>query len=116
MEEPFHSDAQRKSAEELIEANAGLPHGRRARVRQRPAAQGDVEQHAVPQATTGTGTRPAARGPEKHVLGPGNVVTAERLETFLEDRDWMSLEEDVLITESGTDVLTTRQEETWLIG
>jgi Xaa-Pro aminopeptidase len=46
----------------------------------------------------------------------GNVFTAEGLETRLEGRGWISLEDDVLVTASGREVLTTQQRALWLIG
>ncbi len=49
------------------------------------------------------------------IMEPGNVFTAEGLETFLEGRGWISLEDDVLITGSGPQVLTTQQRELWLL-
>lgn len=49
------------------------------------------------------------------LLEPGNIVTVEGLETLLAGRGWISLEEDVLITESGVEVLTTPQAEFLLI-
>jgi Xaa-Pro aminopeptidase len=45
----------------------------------------------------------------------GNVFTAEGLETFLDGRGWISLEDDVLVTTIGNEVLTTQQREMWLI-
>jgi Xaa-Pro aminopeptidase len=48
-------------------------------------------------------------------IEPGNVFTAEGLETLLEGRGWISLEDDVLVTETGNEVLTTQQRELWLI-
>jgi Xaa-Pro aminopeptidase len=45
-----------------------------------------------------------------------NVFTAEGLETLLDGRGWISLEDDVLVTPTGNDVLTTQQRELWLIG
>ena len=45
----------------------------------------------------------------------GNVFTAEGLETFLDGRGWISLEDDVLVTPTGNEVLTTQQREMWLI-
>jgi len=49
------------------------------------------------------------------VMEPGNVFTAEGLETFLEGRGWISLEDDVLVTDTGNQVLTTQQRELWLV-
>lgn len=49
------------------------------------------------------------------VIETGNVFTAEGLETFLDGRGWISLEDDVLVTESGNEVLTTQQRELWLV-
>lgn len=49
------------------------------------------------------------------VMEPGNVFTAEGLETFLDGRGWISLEDDVLVTDTGNQVLTTQQRELWLI-
>lgn len=48
-------------------------------------------------------------------MEPGNVFTAEGLETFLDNRGWISLEDDVLVTATGHEVLTTQQREIWLI-
>ncbi|MCZ7547224.1 MAG: aminopeptidase P family protein [Anaerolineae bacterium] len=45
----------------------------------------------------------------------GNVFTAEGLETFLEGRGWISLEDDVLVTDHGGEVLTTQQRALWLV-
>ncbi|MBZ0301157.1 MAG: Xaa-Pro peptidase family protein, partial [Anaerolineae bacterium] len=45
----------------------------------------------------------------------GNVFTAEGLETFLPGRGWISLEDDVLVTASGHEVLTTQQRALWLV-
>ena len=45
----------------------------------------------------------------------GNVFTVEGLETFLENRGWISLEDNVLVTETGHEILTTQQRELWLI-
>ena len=45
----------------------------------------------------------------------GNVFTAEGLETFLDGRGWISLEDDVWVTERGNEVLTPQQRELWLI-
>lgn len=49
------------------------------------------------------------------VMEPGNVFTAEGLETFLDGRGWISLEDDVLVTQNGQEVLTTQQREIWLV-
>ena len=46
----------------------------------------------------------------------GNVFTAEGLETFLDGRGWISLEDDVLVTATGNEILTTQQRELWLVG
>ncbi len=54
-------------------------------------------------------------GAPESLLEPGWVVTVEGIETLVEGRGWVSLEEDVLITESGVDVLTTPQKAMWLI-
>ena len=45
----------------------------------------------------------------------GNVFTAEGLETLLEGRGWISLEDDVWVTQQGNEVLTTQQRELWLV-
>lgn len=49
------------------------------------------------------------------VIEVGNVFTAEGLETFLEGRGWISLEDDVWVTEQGNEVLTTQQRSLWLV-
>ncbi len=49
------------------------------------------------------------------LMEPGNVFTAEGLETLVEGRGWVSLEDDVLITDSGRVVLTPQQREFWLV-
>jgi Xaa-Pro aminopeptidase len=46
----------------------------------------------------------------------GNVFTAEGLETFLPGRGWISLEDDVLVINTGSEILTTQQRDIWLIG
>ena len=52
---------------------------------------------------------------EGAVMEVGNVFTVEGLETRLEGHGWMSLEEDVVVTEHGCEVLTNRQNELWLV-
>lgn len=54
-------------------------------------------------------------GSPEWLIETGNVFTAEGLETFLEGRGWISLEDDVLVTESGSQVLTTQQRQLRLI-
>jgi len=49
------------------------------------------------------------------LMEPGNVFTAEGLETLIEGCGWISLEDDVLVTESGHAVLTPQQREFWLV-
>jgi Xaa-Pro aminopeptidase len=49
------------------------------------------------------------------LIESGNVYTAEGLETRIEGRGWISLEEDVLVTDQGPRVLTTPQRELWLV-
>jgi Xaa-Pro aminopeptidase len=51
----------------------------------------------------------------EQLIETGNVFTAEGLETFLEGRGWISLEDDVWVTEQGNEVLTTQQRELWLV-
>ncbi len=48
------------------------------------------------------------------VIEAGNVFTAEGLETYIEGRGWVSLEDDVLVTHNGNEVLTTQQRALWL--
>jgi Xaa-Pro aminopeptidase len=48
-------------------------------------------------------------------LEAGHILTAEGLETRIPQRGWISLEDDVLVTASGSEVLTTQQREMWLI-
>jgi Xaa-Pro aminopeptidase len=48
------------------------------------------------------------------LIEAGNVFTAEGLETFIEGRGWISLEDDVLVTPNGNEVLTTQQRALWL--
>jgi Xaa-Pro aminopeptidase len=55
-----------------------------------------------------------ADAPEQ-LIEPGNVYTAEGLETFLEGRGWISLEDDVLITTTDNEVLTTQQRDLRLL-
>lgn len=45
----------------------------------------------------------------------GNVFTVEGLETRLPPYGWVSLEEDVAVTENGCEVLTTRQNQIWCV-
>ncbi len=54
-------------------------------------------------------------GQPEWLIEPGNVFTAEGLETLLEGRGWISLEDDVLVTETGNRVLTTQQRALWLV-
>jgi Xaa-Pro aminopeptidase len=61
----------------------------------------------------GLGRRPQDM-PEQ-LIEVGNVFTAEGLETLLEGRGWISLEDDVWVTERGNEVLTTQQRELWLV-
>ncbi len=61
----------------------------------------------------GLGRRRA--GTPEWLIEAGNIFTAEGLETFLDGRGWVSLEDDVLVTPTGSDVLTTQQRELWLI-
>lgn len=60
-------------------------------------------------------SRKPTDGPE-WLIEAGNVFTAEGLETRIEGRGWVSLEEDVLVTEQGPVVLTNRQTEFRLVG
>jgi Xaa-Pro aminopeptidase len=46
----------------------------------------------------------------------GNIFTVEGLETRLERYGWVSLEEDVAVTSTGCEVLTSRQNELYCIG
>lgn len=55
-------------------------------------------------------------GEPEFFIETGNVFTTEGLETFIEGRGWISLEENVLITPKGPELLTTRQTEVWLVG
>jgi Xaa-Pro aminopeptidase len=48
-------------------------------------------------------------------IEPGNVLTAEGLETLLEGRGWISLEDDVLVTATGNEVLSTQQREMMVV-
>jgi Xaa-Pro aminopeptidase len=54
-------------------------------------------------------------GQEEFRVETGNVFTVEGLETRIEGRGWVSLEEDVLVTEKGPVVLTHPQEAFWLV-
>lgn len=45
------------------------------------------------------------------LITEGNVLTVEGLETRLEKYGWVSLEEDIVVTANGCQVLTTRQNE-----
>jgi Xaa-Pro aminopeptidase len=54
-------------------------------------------------------------GAPEWFIEAGNVFTAEGLETFIEGRGWISLEDDVLVTAAGPEVLTTQQRELWLV-
>ncbi len=63
----------------------------------------------------GFGLAPRKQDTPEWTMEPGNVFTAEGLETLVEGRGYVSLEEDVLVTPSGNQVLTTRQTEMWLI-
>jgi Xaa-Pro aminopeptidase len=47
------------------------------------------------------------------LIGQGNVFTVEGLETRLAPWGWVSLEEDVVVTGGGCEVLTDRQNEIW---
>lgn len=49
------------------------------------------------------------------LIAQGNVFTVEGLETRLEQYGWVSLEEDVAVTDSGCEVLTGRQDELYCI-
>ena len=49
------------------------------------------------------------------IMEVGNVFTVEGLETRLEGYGWVSLEEDVVVTETGCEILTNRQDEIWLV-
>lgn len=49
------------------------------------------------------------------IMKRGNVFTVEGLETRLAPYGWVSLEEDVVVTESGCEVLTERQTEIWCV-
>lgn len=49
------------------------------------------------------------------LMATGNVFTVEGLETRLEKYGWVSLEEDVTVTEDGCGVLTQRQDGIWCI-
>lgn len=54
-------------------------------------------------------------GEPEFFIEEGNVFTAEGLETFIEGRGWISLEENVLVTSTGPERLTTRQTDLWLV-
>lgn len=64
----------------------------------------------------GPGLRRWREGVPETFVEAGNVFTAEGLETFIEGRGWVSLEDDVLVTEDGHEVLTTQQRALWLVG
>lgn len=49
------------------------------------------------------------------LITKGQVYTVEGLETRLEGKGWISLEEDVVVTADGCKVLTNIQEELWLV-
>ncbi len=49
------------------------------------------------------------------VMKRGNVFTVEGLETRIAPYGWVSLEENVVVTENGCEVLTERQTEIWCI-
>lgn len=73
--------------------------------------------HQLGRATHDGGPGLALRGdgdPEDFIEA-GNVFTAEGLETLIEGRGWISLEENVLVTSEGPQLLTTRQTELWLV-
>ena len=63
----------------------------------------------------GAGLIRRREGAPEWVIEAGNVFTAEGLETCLEGRGWISLEDDVLVTQNGNRVLTTQQMELWLV-
>jgi Xaa-Pro aminopeptidase len=54
-------------------------------------------------------------GQDEYLTEAGNVYTVEGLETLIEGRGWVSLEEDVLVTAGDPVVLTTPQEAFWLV-
>lgn len=74
--------------------------------------------HQLGRATHDGGPGLALRreGAPEWLIEEGNVFTAEGLETLVEGRGWVSLEDDVLVTASGNEVLTTQQRELWLVG
>jgi Xaa-Pro aminopeptidase len=63
----------------------------------------------------GAGLRRRRADAPEHTIEVGNVFTAEGLETFLERRGWISLEDDVLVTNTGNEILTTQQRALWLV-
>jgi Xaa-Pro aminopeptidase len=63
----------------------------------------------------GPGLQFRKEGTPEWLMEPGNVFTAEGLETLVEGRGWVSLEEDVLVTDTGHQVLTHPQTELWLV-
>ena len=73
--------------------------------------------HQIGRAThDGTpGLRRRSESVSEQVMEVGNVFTAEGLETFIEGRGWISLEDDVLVTNDGNEVLTSQQRALWLI-
>lgn len=54
-------------------------------------------------------------GDPEWLMEAGNVFTTEGLETRIEGRGWVSLEEDVLVTDAEPVVLTNRQTEFWYV-
>ena len=73
--------------------------------------------HQLGRATHDGGAGLGRRRPDvpEQLIETGNVFTAEGLETLLDGRGWISLEDDVWVTENGNEVLTTQQRELWLI-
>jgi Xaa-Pro aminopeptidase len=63
----------------------------------------------------GAGLVRRGRPMSEQLIEVGNVFTAEGLETLLEGRGWISLEDDVWVTAQGNEVLTTQQRELWLV-
>ncbi len=63
----------------------------------------------------GSGLARRKQGDPEWCIEAGNVFTAEGLETRIEGRGWVSLEEDVLVTSSGPLVLTNRQAGFWYV-
>lgn len=63
----------------------------------------------------GTGLLHFRNPNEDCIITQGQIYTVEGLETRLEGRGWVSLEEDVIVTADGCRILTDEQREIWLV-